>query len=161
MGVIKMNEKISVNDVLMEVFNVVVFALSSIGAITIMVYIFKSMNNDYSIPFGFFKSIFIYIGMFSAAIFVAFTDILSNIATQKLRIIICVISLYVIMLLGFRSTRVNPFESVELFLIDTVWFAFTVGIALFVWMGYQRIVSNRYMEYISRYQAKLNNKSKS
>lgn len=156
-----MNEKISLNGILMEVLNVVVFALSSIGAITIAAYLFKSINNDYEIPFEFFRQIFVYIGLLSIVIFVAFTDVMSKIATPRLRIIISVIGLYAIMLFGFRSTRANPFQSVELFLIDTAWFVFVVGIALLVWREYQRIVSNRYMKYISIYQAELNNKSKS
>lgn len=156
-----MNEKISLNGILMEVFNVIVFALSSIGAITIAAYIFKSINNDCEIPFVFFRQIFVYIGLLSIVIFVAFTDALSKIATQRLRIMISVIGLYVIMLFGFRNARVNPFQSVELFLIDTAWFVFVVGTALLVWREYQRIVSNRYMKYISTYQAELNNKSKS
>ena len=155
-----MNEKISLNGILMEVLNVVVFALSSIGAITIMAYLFKSINNDYEIPVVFFRQIFVYIGLLSIVIFVAFTDAMSKIATQRLRVMISVIGLYVIMLFGFRSTRVNPFQSVGVFLIDTAWFVFVVGAALLVWREYQRIVSNRYMKYISTYQAELNNKSK-
>lgn len=138
---------------LKELLNVVVFWFTATGGITVLAYIYEINRGSEVIQIGFFKQIIIYISTLTVGIIICFTDIIPVKVPQRYRVVITGFGLYIAMLIYFSKAAINPFQSVELFVLNTIWYIFMVFITGMVWFVYQLIVSNRYSKYLKDYQS--------
>lgn len=143
------------------ILSILVFSFALIGVIMVMAYFYKSHHGFKTFPIGFIEQILWYVGILTLGIIICFTDIISIKVPQVYRIIIVGLGLYILTLLYFSKCPINPFKSLELFAICTIWFLFVTISTSAAWYIYQIITSNQYMKYLKVYQKKLDNEIKS
>ncbi|MGH4138751.1 hypothetical protein [Clostridium sp.] len=142
-------------DKIKVVLNILVFALALFGGITLLASVYSIFNGRDVIVIGFFKQIIIYVGALTLWIIIGLTEIIPLKVSQVQRIIISGGIFYAVFLICFSNSKINPFQSIELFIINTIWFLLMVGVVTTSWYVYQFIVSKKYTKYLDIYQNKI------
>jgi hypothetical protein len=140
------------NNRLRELGTVFNYALSLLGILMIGIYVTCMLIDRVSVKVVLFEQLFIYVGVSALGIIVCFTDVIFQKVGQRLRIIIFGMIVYVLSLIAFSKTMINPISNLGMLLYYTFLYASLLVFICYSWMRYEKMIQKNYEEKLKKFK---------
>ena len=142
----------SVNGKLEQLGNVLEKFIFLYGLLMILAVIISLKNGKTHLSIQGMGQVLIYTSIAALGVIVCLTDIIFSKVSAKLRLTIYGGIVYILSLLYFKNTAINPFDNSTNFIVYTLNFAVVCGFTIFLWAEHENSVKKNYDELIKAYQ---------
>lgn len=141
---------------LIRLLEVLCFGIVLFGGAILLGYLYKKAYCEEVLAMAFIDQILMYVGAIMFGLIIFYVDVLPERMSYVLKLILSVSLLYIISLIYFSQTMINPLQNVSAFIAYTVWFILMMTFIGTIWFLYQMFLGHRYNKYLAKFQAELN-----